>query len=79
MRDCSLRICDLVGGSFPQEGPEAIKVLVAAMRDKESAEMAVKNAALLSLLSCDFCQLVISCFDMSYLHLFAYSAGIQTV
>lgn len=28
-------ICDLVGGSFPQEGPEAIKVLVTAMRDKD--------------------------------------------
>eukprot|EP00434_Breviolum_minutum_P019154 symbB.v1.2.016882.t2/scaffold1299.1/size126157/4 len=29
-------ICDLVGGSFPQEGPEAIKLLVAAMRDKDA-------------------------------------------
>ena len=49
LRDC-LRICDLVGGSFPQEGPEAIKVLVAAMRDKEIfAEMAVKTAAVLSI------------------------------
>ncbi|CAL1131579.1 unnamed protein product [Cladocopium goreaui] len=32
-------ICDLVGGSFPQEGPEAIKVLVTAMRDKESLRL----------------------------------------
>lgn len=35
---CMVRICDLVGGSFPQEGPEAIKLLVAAMRDKACSE-----------------------------------------